>query len=129
VPSLYRKVRPQAKYLRSLAVLNKAKSFGLITKTGIMVGIGESLNEIAQLMKDAVEMGVDIFTVGQYLQPSKLYLPVIKYLKPVEFERIKKIGLEIGFKYVEAGPLVRSSYHAEEQYEKMRESKKSNSFN
>jgi lipoic acid synthetase len=129
VPSLYKKVRPQAKYSRSLSVLNKAKSFGLITKTGIMVGLGESLAEIIQLMRDAVEMGVDIFTVGQYLQPSKFHLPVNKYLKPAEFDHIKEIGLKNGFKYVEAGPLVRSSYHAEEQYEKMRMSKKNKSLN
>lgn len=120
VPSLYRKVRPQAKYRRSLNVLRRAKRYGAITKTGIMLGLGETKEQVIHVMQDAVEAGVDIFNMGQYLQPTTKHLPVEKYVRPQEFVEFKKIGLEIGFKHVEAGPLVRSSYHAEEQLATMR---------
>ncbi len=120
VPALYRKVRPQAKYPRSLQVLRNAKDYGAITKTGIMLGLGETREQVVELMKDAVAAGVDIFTIGQYLQPSKAHLPVERYVPPSEFAEYKEIGLEVGFGHVESGPLVRSSYHAEEQLAKMR---------
>lgn len=117
VTRLYRKVRPQAKYQRSLSVLQQAKRAGLITKTGIMVGLGETFSEIIELMKDAIQVEVDIFTIGQYLQPTPHHLPVERYYPPDQFVELKQIGLELGFKQVEAGPLVRSSYHAEEQFQ------------
>ncbi len=117
VSRLYRKVRPQAKYQRSLSVLQQAKMAGLITKTGIMVGLGETVPEIIELMKDAIQVGVDIFTIGQYLQPTPHHLPVNRYYPPNQFVELKQIGLDLGFKQVEAGPLVRSSYHAEEQFQ------------
>ncbi len=117
VPRLYRKVRPQAKYERSLWVLKKAKEFGLITKTGIMVGIGETFDEVIEVMKDAKNNGVDIFTAGQYLQPTKNHLLVERYVEPEEFNEYKKIGETLGFKLIESGPLVRSSYHAEKSLE------------
>lgn len=120
VPSLYRITRPQAKYQRSLEVLENAGRYGAVTKTGIMVGLGEKFHEIVELMKDAVAVGVDIFTLGQYLQPTPSHLAVQKYYHPDEFDEFKKIGLEIGFHYVESGPLVRSSYHADDQVKKMR---------
>jgi len=113
IPSLYPTVRPQANYSRSLYVLKSAKEYGLTTKSGLMVGLGESMDEIYQLMEDLRKVNVDIFTVGQYLQPTKNHYPVQRYVKPEEFKEIKKIGLNMGFKHIDAGPLVRSSYHAE----------------
>lgn len=113
VPRLYRIVRPQAKYERSLNVLHYAKEKGLITKTGIMVGIGETFDEVIQVMQDLRKINVDIFTVGQYLQPTPKHLPVDRYVTPEEFAEYKKIGIALGFRHVESGPLVRSSYHAE----------------
>jgi lipoic acid synthetase len=113
VPRLYKIVRPQAKYERSLKVLDYCKKHGLVTKTGLMLGIGEKTEEIIDVMKDLRSIDVDILTLGQYLQPTKMHLPVDRFVQPEEFEMLKKIGLEMGFKYVESGPLVRSSYHAE----------------
>lgn len=113
VPRLYRKVRPQAKYERSLRVLQFSKEKGFITKTGIMVGIGETFEEVIEVMKDLRKIDVDIFTVGQYLQPTPKHLPVDRYVSPEEFKQYKLIGIELGFRHVESGPLVRSSYHAE----------------
>jgi lipoic acid synthetase len=113
VPRLYKIVRPQAKYERSLKVLEYCKKHGLVTKTGLMLGIGEKTEEIIDVMKDLRSIDVDILTLGQYLQPTKMHLPVDRFVQPEEFEMLKKIGLEMGFKYVESGPLVRSSYHAE----------------
>jgi len=115
VPRLYANVRPQADYKTSLFVLESAKEFGLKTKTGIMVGLGESLEEIIQVMEDLRRIDVKIMTIGQYLQPSKEHLPVVKFVSPEEFRSYKRIGLEMGFEYVESAPLVRSSYHAERQ--------------
>jgi lipoic acid synthetase len=115
VPRLYSVVRPQAKYERSLEVLRYFKEHGLVTKTGVMVGIGERTAEVLEVMKDMRSSNVDILTVGQYLQPSKEHLPIDRYVTPDEFEMYKKTGLEMGFKFVESGPLVRSSYHADEQ--------------
>jgi lipoic acid synthetase len=113
VPRLYKIVRPQAKYERSLKVLDYCKKHGLVTKTGLMLGIGEKTEEVIDVMKDLRSIDVDILTLGQYLQPTKMHLPVDRFVLPEEFEMLKKIGLEMGFKYVESGPLVRSSYHAE----------------
>jgi lipoic acid synthetase len=113
VPRLYRTVRPQAKYERSLRVLQYSKEQGFITKTGIMVGIGETFDEVVQVMKDLRKIDVDIFTIGQYLQPSPAHLPVDRFVTPEEFKQYKLIGIELGFRHVESGPLVRSSYHAE----------------
>lgn len=115
VPRLYRRVRPQAKYQRSLDVLAMCKSQGLVTKTGIMLGLGESAEEVLQVMKDLRAIDVDIMTLGQYLQPTKNHLPVERYVPPAEFAEWKRQGLEMGFAHVESGPLVRSSYHADEQ--------------
>ncbi|MCZ7556107.1 MAG: lipoyl synthase [Bacteroidia bacterium] len=115
VPRLYRRVRPQAKYQRSLELLRMCKEQGLRTKTGIMLGLGETDDEILQVMKDLRTVRVDIMTLGQYLQPTKEHLPVERYVTPAEFARWKSTGLELGFAHVESGPLVRSSYHADEQ--------------
>lgn len=115
VERLQRPLRVQATYKRSLFVLDYAKQKGFTTKTGIMVGCGEEKEEIIQLMKDACEIAVDIFTIGQYLPPSKQHYAIHRYYHPTEFDELKEIGLDLGFRHVESGPLVRSSYHAEEQ--------------
>jgi len=120
VPRLYRQVRPQAKYRRSLEVLENSKKQGMVTKTGIMLGLGETFDQVVALMKDCVKSGVDILTIGQYLQPSRRHLPVERFVTPAEFAEYKKIGEEMGLRHVESGPLVRSSYHAEEQVLEMR---------
>ncbi len=113
VPRLYKLVRPQAKYDRSLQVLKYSKDKGFITKTGIMVGIGETFDEVVEVMKDIRKVNVDIFTVGQYLQPTPKHLPVDRFVTPEEFKEYRNIGIQLGFSHVESGPLVRSSYHAE----------------
>ncbi|MES2766890.1 MAG: lipoyl synthase [Bacteroidota bacterium] len=113
VPRLYRRVRPQGKYQWTLDLLKESKRQGMRTKTGIMVGLGETKDEVIQVMKDLVEVGLDVFTLGQYLQPTKNHLPVDRFVHPDEFAEYKRIGLELGIGYVESGPLVRSSYHAE----------------
>ncbi|MBN1447924.1 MAG: lipoyl synthase [Bacteroidetes bacterium] len=115
VPRLYRRVRPQAKYARSLDLLRMCKEQGLTTKTGIMLGLGESDDEIMDVMRDIRAVGVDIMTLGQYLQPTKAHLPVERYVTPEDFAAWKVRGLDLGFSHVESGPLVRSSYHADEQ--------------
>ena len=116
VRRLYPAVRPQAKYEQSIELLRRSKAEGLTTKTGIMVGIGEREPEIKQLMHDVVEgSGCDILTIGQYLQPTADHLPISHWVTPEQFDQYKQQGEEIGFRHVEAGPLVRSSYHAEEQ--------------
>jgi lipoic acid synthetase len=113
VPRLYRNVRPQAKYLRSLELLKICKEKGLRTKTGIMVGLGETEEEVFKLMDDVVEVGLDVLTIGQYMQPTKMHHPVIDWIHPDQFARYKEIGEAKGISHVESGPLVRSSYHAE----------------
>lgn len=113
VPRLYRRVRPQADYRRSLEVLRRSKEQGLRTKSGIMVGLGEAKEEVVQLMKDFVEVGLDVMTIGQYLQPTKMHLPVEEFVHPDVFKWYKQVGEELGIEHVESGPLVRSSYHAE----------------
>ena len=113
-------VRPQAKYDRSLKVLQQFKANGLVTKTGIMVGIGEKEEEVYDLMDDVRAWSdADILTVGQYLQPTRNHLPIERWVRPEEFDRMKIAALEKGFEVCESGPLVRSSYHAEEQAEKL----------
>ena len=107
------KVRVQAKYRRSLKVLETLKLGGMRTKTGMMLGIGEEKAEVIQTMKDLVGVGCDVLTLGQYLQPTKKHLPVQRFVHPDEFAELRQIGYELGFDYVESGPLVRSSYHSE----------------
>lgn len=114
VPRLYKKIRPQAKYQRSLDVLEYSKSRGMKTKSGIMVGIGEFDEEVIELMKDYVNIKLDIMTIGQYLQPSVNHSPVDRFVTPEQFKIFKKVGEEMGIPHVESGPLVRSSYHAHE---------------
>jgi len=114
VRRLTRKVRIQAKFDRSLMVLKYLKDNGIHrTKSGIMLGLGETKEEVIDAMKDLREADVDILTLGQYLQPTPKHLPVVEFITPEVFEELKEIGLEMGFRYVESGPLVRSSYHAE----------------
>lgn len=114
VPRLYRRVRPQADYKRSLELLRRSKQQGLRTKSGIMVGLGESKEEVVELMDDFVANGVDVMTIGQYLQPTRMHLPVEEFVHPDVFRWYKQIGEARGIEHVESGPLVRSSYHAEE---------------
>ncbi len=119
VPRLQKTVRPQANYERSLFVLEQAKRFGLVNKSGIMVGLGEEWAEILQTLKDLREKtDCDLLTVGQYLAPSDKHLPVQKFYTPQEFEEIRQIAQSLGFPHVASGPFVRSSYFAEEQYKK-----------
>ncbi len=113
VERLYRPVRPQAKYSRSLEQIQRTKAFGKRTKTGIMLGLGETQEEVFKAMDDLVENGLDILTLGQYLQPTKMHHEVIEWIHPDTFAMYKEEGERRGIKYVEAGPLVRSSYHAE----------------
>lgn len=113
VERLTRQVRIQAKYRRSLEVLKTLKEGGMRTKTGIMLGIGENKEEVIQSMKDLVGVGCDVLTLGQYLQPTPKHLPVLRFVHPDEFAELREIGYQLGFDYVESGPLVRSSYHSE----------------
>jgi lipoic acid synthetase len=117
VPRLFRKVQPQDKYDWARSTLSNAKELDpdVLTKSGIMAGLGESIDEIKEVMVDLREWDVDILTLGQYLQPSKKHLPIDRYYLPKEFEALRQYGAEIGFKWVESGPLVRSSYHAGKQ--------------
>lgn len=113
VKSLYRKVRPQAKYERSLEQIQKTKEFGKRTKSGIMVGLGETKDEVLQVMDDLAAHGCDVLTIGQYLQPTKMHIEVAEFVHPEVFAMYKDEGKKRGFSFVESGPLVRSSYHAE----------------
>jgi len=113
VESLYRKVRPQAKYHRSLEQIKRTKAYGKRTKSGIMVGLGETDEQVFKTMDDLLEHGCDVLTIGQYLQPTKMHLEVADYIHPDKFKEYEEVGLEKGFDFVESGPLVRSSYHAE----------------
>ena len=112
VQRLYRTVRPQANYRQSLEVLDRSKKRGFVTKTGMMLGLGEQTEEVLGAMRDVRKTGCDIFTLGQYLQPSKDHLPIVRYVHPDEFKMLKVEGLAMGFRHMESGPLVRSSYHA-----------------
>jgi len=117
VPRLYSTVRPQAKYHRSLKLLQISKQQGFITKTGMMLGLGERDEEIESVLDDLVAIGCDIVTLGQYLRPTVEHLPVVRWVHPDEFADWKKRGEAKGIRHVESGPLVRSSYHAEKQVE------------
>ncbi len=115
VPRLYRQVRPQANYARSLQVLERARRAGFVTKSGLMLGLGESLDEVKEVMRDLRSVGCQILTLGQYLQPTRQHLPVARFVPPKEFDALRDYGLAIGFQHVASGPLVRSSFHADEQ--------------
>jgi lipoic acid synthetase len=117
IPRLFKRVQPQDSYEWALATLRNAKGMDsdVLTKSGIMVGLGETFDEVLETMSDLVACGVDILTVGQYLQPSSKHLPIDRYYLMEEFKEIERRGLEMGFKWVESGPLVRSSYHADQQ--------------
>ena len=114
VPSLYPRVRPQADYGRSLLLLRRAKDRGAVTKSGLMLGLGEGGDEVRSVLKDLRRVGCDILTVGQYLRPSQRHLPVERYYQPEEFAAVRSEAMVMGFPKVAAGPLVRSSYHAEQ---------------
>lgn len=114
VPSLYPRVRTHADYKRSLELLKRAHRYGAITKTGLMLGLGETIDEVFSVMHDLRKMACSILTLGQYLQPGKNHLPVEKYYHPDEFDMLRNKAMSLGFRYVVAGPLVRSSYHAEQ---------------
>lgn len=113
VERLYRRVRPQAKYQRSLEQIKLTKEYGKRTKTGIMLGLGETSDEVHKAMDDLAAHGCDILTLGQYLQPTKMHIEVAEFIHPDQFDAYREEGLRRGLKYVESGPLVRSSYHAE----------------
>ena len=115
VPRLFPSIRPQGRYPRSIALLQAASSRGALTKSGLMVGLGETLDEVRAVMRDLRAAGCSIFSVGQYLQPTKAHWPVMRFYLPEEFRLIRDEGLALGFRHVESGPLVRSSYHAEQQ--------------
>ena len=114
VPRLYSKVRPQANYEQSLELIRRAKDFGSLTKSGMMVGLGEESDEVYKVLDDLKQSGCDIATIGQYLQPSKNHLKVERYVEPLEFAEYKAFGIVLGFTAIESGPLVRSSYHAKD---------------
>ena len=115
VERISKKVRKQSSWSRSRKVIELAVKNNMLTKTGLMVGLGETNNEVIEVMKEMVGLGVEIFNIGQYLQPTSNHLPVSRYVHPDEFDMFKSIGLDLGFKVVESGPLVRSSYHADQQ--------------
>ena len=113
VKRLYRKVRPQAKYERSLEQIQRTKDFGKRTKSGVMLGLGETDKEVYEILTDLKNHGCDVVTLGQYLQPTKMHIEVAEFIHPDKFAHFKEIGLSMGIPYVESGPMVRSSYHAE----------------
>jgi lipoyl synthase len=115
VRRLFPSIRPQGKYQRSIDLLGRAKQRGMKTKSGLIVGMGETLDEAREVMRDLRAVECDIITIGQYLQPTRDHLPVVRFYNPSEFARLKEEGLVMGFSHVESGPLVRSSYHAEQQ--------------
>jgi lipoyl synthase len=115
VPRLYRTVRPGARFSRSLDLLRRAHEAGLVTKSGIMVGLGEEWPEVEETIRAIRGAGTDVLTVGQYLRPSLEHLPIVRYYTPEEFASLRAFALALGYRHVESGPLVRSSYHAEEQ--------------
>ncbi len=118
VPRLYYKVRPQAIYQRSLDVLKAGKDAGLITKSGIMVGLGETNEEVIEVLRDLRGVGVDMLTIGQYLQPTREHLPVARFVTPDEFKEYERVAFELGFGSAASGPMVRSSYNAEDFFER-----------
>ena len=120
VPRLSRQVRVQASYPRSYQILAHAKSRGAVTKTGLMLGLGEELSEVREVLRELGSLGVDIVTLGQYLRPSKSHLPLARYVTPDEFVQLRDEALQLGIAHVESGPLVRSSYHADGQADLIR---------
>jgi lipoic acid synthetase len=112
---LFPAIRPQGKYRRSIELLARAKRMDMTTKSGLIVGMGETIDEAREVMRDLRDVGCDIITIGQYLQPTKHHLPVARFYHPDEFAALKAEGLALGFRHVESGPLVRSSYHAAAQ--------------
>jgi lipoic acid synthetase len=114
VPRLQRAVRPSASYARSLAVLARAHGVGLTTKTSIILGMGETEDEVVGVLADLRAVGVDIVTLGQYLRPTSSHVPVARWWTPEEFSRLESVGMAMGFRFVQASPLTRSSYHARE---------------
>jgi lipoic acid synthetase len=115
VPRLYRRVRPGARFERSLELLGRSKDAGLLTKSGIMLGLGEEWAEIEDTIRAIRAAGTDVLTIGQYLRPSPDHLPLERYYTPAEFDSLRVFALGLGYRHVESGPLVRSSYHADEQ--------------
>lgn len=115
VPRISKSIRPQSDWTRSKNVLKESVEFGLLTKTGMMVGLGETDSEVFEVMEEMSDLGVEIFTIGQYLQPTKSHQPVDRYVHPEIFQKYKNWGSEMNFKVIESGPLVRSSYHADQQ--------------
>lgn len=115
VERLFPSIRPQGKYRRSIQLLERAKGLGLTTKSGLIAGMGETADEIRQVMRDLRSVECEVLTIGQYLQPTKAHLPVARFYHPEEFAQFKEEGVSLGFRHVESGPLVRSSYHASEQ--------------
>lgn len=115
VERLFPSIRPQGKYRRSIDLLDRAKRLGMKTKSGLIIGMGETEDEIRAVMRDLRSVGCDILTIGQYLQPTRQHLPVSRFYHPDQFVSFKEEGLALGFRHVEAGPLARSSYHAEQQ--------------
>lgn len=114
VPRLYRQARSGANFERSLELLRRSKDAGMLTKSGIMVGLGEEWEEVEETIRSIRSAGTDILTIGQYLSPSAQHLPIVRYYTPEEFDRLREFALGLGYEHVESGPLVRSSYHAEE---------------
>jgi lipoic acid synthetase len=127
VPSLYRRIRPGAGYAHSLALLRRAKEIdgSIFTKSGIMLGLGETTNEVLALMEDLREANVDFLTIGQYLQPTRKHAAIARFAPPEEFEALRKAGLAKGFLLVASSPLTRSSYHAEEDFARLKEARQS----
>jgi lipoic acid synthetase len=119
VRRLFPSLRPQGKYQRSIELLGRAKQQGMTTKSGLILGMGETMDEAREVMRDLRSVGCDIITIGQYLQPTKQHLPVVRFYDPSEFALLKEEGMAIGFVHVESGPLVRSSYHAEPHISQM----------
>ena len=115
VRRLFPSIRPQGKYQRSIDLLGKAKRLGMRTKSGLILGMGETMDEAREVMRDLRSVGCDIMTIGQYLQPTRQHLPVARFYDPREFALLKEEGKALGFTHIESGPLVRSSYHAEQQ--------------
>jgi len=122
VPSLYKQVRPGSRYQESLSLLKNVKQINnrIFTKSGIMLGLGETINEVYSVMDDLLDANVDFLTIGQYLQPTVRHHPLVRYVHPDEFEKLKKIALSKGFLIVASSPLTRSSYHADEDFSKMK---------
>ena len=126
IPELYKTVRPQANYKRSLELLEYVKSLDdrIYTKSGLMVGLGESVDQVVSVMKDLRSIDCDIITIGQYLQPTKHHLEIVEFITPEIFKKYEEIGYELGFKYVASGPFVRSSFHAEDFFQKLKAQEK-----